>query len=217
MKKNRINIDLSLLHTNTGQLPWLPKNPRQWTKKDVENTAKSIKEDPDFLEDRPLLVVPFIDAPGQTPEVPDYVVFGGNLRREGSEAAKKDSAPCMAYYPETEEDFETIKRRAMKDNGSFGSWDWDTLANEWDDLPLADWGIPVWKTDGNNGSDGSETGQKSKKEPKSSSRTANKNDVPKNASFRVVVEFDNSDEQNAFLSEMEERGLPAHIMTDYGG
>ena len=33
----------------------------------------------------------------------------------------------------------------MKDNGSFGAWDYDALANEWDDLPLADWGVPSWK------------------------------------------------------------------------
>lgn len=213
MRKERINIELSRLHLNTGQLPWLPKNPRQWTKADVEKTARSIEEDPDFLEDRPILVVPFIDAPDQTPEVPDYVIFGGNIRREGCDAANRESAPCVVYYPETEEDFETIKRRAMKDNGSYGSWDWDTLANEWDDNPLADWGIPAWNT----GSEGSETGQKATKEPKSNSRAANENDVPKTASFRVVVEFGNSEEQIAFLSEMEERGLPAHIMTDYGG
>lgn len=212
MKKYRDNIPIDCLELNTGQLPWLPKNPRQWSKIDVKNTGKSILEDPDFLEDRPLLVV-LID---ETAETYHYCVFGGNLRREGCEYAKRETAPAVIYVPECEEDYETIKRRAMKDNGSFGSWDWDTLANEWDDLPLADWGIPVWKTDGNNGSDGSETGQKSTKEPKSNSRAANKDDVPKNASFRVVVEFENSDEQIAFLSEMEERGLPAHIMTDYG-
>lgn len=33
----------------------------------------------------------------------------------------------------------------MKDNGSFGAWDWDALANEWDELPLGDWGVPAWK------------------------------------------------------------------------
>ena len=29
----------------------------------------------------------------------------------------------------------------IKDNVGFGEWDWDTLANEWDDLPLSDWGL----------------------------------------------------------------------------
>lgn len=32
MKKTRQNIALNSLEANTGQLDWLPKNPRQWTK-----------------------------------------------------------------------------------------------------------------------------------------------------------------------------------------
>ena len=53
------------------------------------------------------------------------------------------TAPCVIHYPENEADQETIKRRAIKDNGTFGSWDFDALANEWDG-PLTDWGVPVW-------------------------------------------------------------------------
>lgn len=195
MRKERINLELSLLHLNTGQLPWLPKNPRQWSKEDVEKTAASIVEDPDFLEDRPLLVVPFIDAPGQTPANIDHVIFGGNIRREGCEAAGRDSAPCVIYYPETEEDFETIKRRAMKDNGSYGQWDWDALANEWDDGHLPDWGVPVWNP------------TKETKERKSGSRAAGKGDVSKEFKYAVRVEFETAEEQFEFIAEMQERGL----------
>ena len=138
MKKERKSIAIDRIQLNTGQLDWLPKNPRQWTQTDIDRTAASIREDEDFLEDRPLLVVPFWK---------EFVAFGGNLRHEGCKAAKKPTAPCVVYYPETDEDRETIKRRAMKDNGSFGSWDFDALANEWDDLPLTDWGIPAWNAE----------------------------------------------------------------------
>ena len=127
-------IAVRLLEPNTGQLDWLPRNPRQWTREDVARTAQSIEEDPDFLEDRPLLVVPH----GKK-----WVVFAGNLRREGCLNAGLESVPCVTYQPEDEADQLTIKRRAMKDNGSFGSWDYDELANAWDDLPLEDWGIDV--------------------------------------------------------------------------
>ena len=135
MRKERKVIAIDRIQLNEGQLDWLPKNPRQWTQTDIDKTAASIIEDPDFLEDRPLLVVPF----GK-----EFVAFGGNLRHEGCKAAKKPTAPCMVYYTETEEDYATIKRRAMKDNGSFGSWDFDELANNWDDLPLGSWGVPSW-------------------------------------------------------------------------
>ena len=33
----------------------------------------------------------------------------------------------------------------IKDNASFGSWDMDVLANEWDSQDLDDWGIDVWQ------------------------------------------------------------------------
>ena len=136
MKKERMALRLSVIEPNTGQLEWLPKNPRQWTQSDIDRTAASIAEDEDFLEDRPLLVVPF----GKK-----YVVFAGNLRREGAKKDALATVPAVIYTPETGADYETIKRRALKDNGSFGSWDFDELANNWDDLPLVDWGVPAWE------------------------------------------------------------------------
>ena len=118
MKKERKKIGLDRLQLNEGQIPWLPKNPRQWTQTDIDKTRDSLVQDPDFLDDRPLLVVPF----GK-----EYVVFAGNLRHEGALAAKWVSVPCVVHYPETDEDRDTILRRAMKDNGSFGKWDYDEL------------------------------------------------------------------------------------------
>lgn len=32
----------------------------------------------------------------------------------------------------------------IKDNASFGEWDWDVLANEWDPEQLTAWGLDVW-------------------------------------------------------------------------
>ena len=151
MKKERKNLPLSILRLNEGQLSWLPANPRTWTQTDIDRTAASIREDPDFLEDRPLLVVPF-HAEGY------FIVFAGNLRHEGAAQEKLREVPCVVYYPHTEDDFETVKRRAMKDNGSFGSWNYDALANEWSDLPLGDWGVPVWDADDQSGEGGNSGG-----------------------------------------------------------
>lgn len=33
----------------------------------------------------------------------------------------------------------------IKDNVNFGEWDFDTLANEWDNEELDDWGVDVWQ------------------------------------------------------------------------
>ena len=138
MRKERKRLPLSKLELNTGQLGWLPKNPRQWKQLDIDRTKTSITEDPDFLDDRPVLVVPADDA-GK------YVVFAHNLCTHSARELGWKDIPCVIYYPETEEDHYIIKRRTLKDNGSFGSHDYDILADEWDDMPLADWGIDAWE------------------------------------------------------------------------
>ena len=135
MKKERTEIVLNHIQLNEGQLSWLPKNPRTWTQTDIDKTAASIKEDPDFLEDRPLLVVAI-------PGTQDFTVFAGNLRSIGARAAKRSKVPCVLYTPETDADYETIKRRAMKDNGAFGQMDWDEVfSSEWGTMPLDQWGL----------------------------------------------------------------------------
>lgn len=40
------------------------------------------------------------------------------------------------------------KEFIIKDNASFGSWDMDVLANEWDSKDLDDWGVDVWQDNG---------------------------------------------------------------------
>lgn len=138
MKKERTMSKVSALATNDGQLGWLPKNPRQWSQADVDRTSRSIAKDTDFLEDRPILAVPF----GKS-----LIVFAGNLRYTAARGLHLKEVPVVVYTPENEDDKETIKRRSILDNGSFGSWDFDELANNWDELPLPEWGVPVWKPD----------------------------------------------------------------------
>lgn len=137
MKKQRIRANVADLVLNEGQLGWLPTNPRQWTQSDIDKTKASLKNDEDFMEDRPIMV---LQCDGK------LLVFAGNLRTTAAKALKWQVIDAVLYIPENDEDKETIKRRSILDNGSFGSWDYDMLANEWDDLPLADWGVPAWDT-----------------------------------------------------------------------
>ena len=117
-----MNIPLTKLLLNKGQISWLPKNPRKWTKSGLERMVASLNEDPDYLEDRPPMVVPYGDK---------YVVFACNMRVEGEkQRGARSELSCIVYNPVTEEDKEAVKRRATKDNGHFGLWDVDELANE---------------------------------------------------------------------------------------
>lgn len=126
-------IKLSQLAPNTGQIPGLPSNPRQWTKSDVERIAASLAETPELFEARPIIATPYN---GQ------LVILGGNLRYEGARKNKDAEVPVVVIPEDTP--VEKMKEIVIKDNGSFGAWDIDQLANEWDDGRLTDWGVPEW-------------------------------------------------------------------------
>ena len=129
-------IRINDIEQNTGQIPGLPANPRQWTKEDVDRLAASIEETPELLEARPLIVI----LHGTK-----FVVLGGNLRLAALKKLKRTEAP--AYILPGDTPVEKQKEIVIKDNGTFGSWDTDALANEWDDLDLGGWGVPDWVTD----------------------------------------------------------------------
>lgn len=127
-------IRLSLLEPNDGQVEGLPKNPRKISADDLERLKNSITKHPDFLALRELVVYPHGGK---------YVVLGGNMRLRAMRQLKFKEAPCKVVPEGTT--VEDLKTFAALDNGSFGSWDYDALANEWDDLPLVDLGIPAWE------------------------------------------------------------------------
>lgn len=128
-----IRIALKDLEQNTGQIPGLPANPRQWTKTEIDKIARSLRETPELFEARPIIVTQYAGK---------FVILGGNLRFEGCKQNKDKDAPCFIIQDDTPID--KMKEIIIKDNGTFGGWDYDALANEWDDLPLADFGVSAW-------------------------------------------------------------------------
>ena len=130
-----IRIRIKDLEQNTGQIEGLPGNPRQWTRAEVERIARSLQETPELFEARPLIVIPHGDK---------FVILGGNLRFAGCKHNKDKDVPCFVLPEDTPID--KMKEIVIKDNGSFGSWDYDALANEWD-VPFEDWGVPAWETE----------------------------------------------------------------------
>lgn len=126
-----VRIPVTDVELNTGQIEGLPANPRQWTRDDIDRIAKSLKETPELFEMRPCIVFPNEDK---------YILLAGNLRFSGARANGDKDVPCVVVPADTPID--KLKEYVIKDNGAFGFWDYDSLANEWDDLPLSDWGVP---------------------------------------------------------------------------
>lgn len=123
-------IKVNELLPNTGQIEGLPSNPRQWTKDEMDSLKKSISETPELLEARGAIVYPYGGK---------YIVLGGNMRLSAVKSLGWKEMPCVVLPEGTS--VEKLKEIVIKDNGSFGEWDMDALANDWDDLPLSDWGV----------------------------------------------------------------------------
>ena len=105
-----------------------PKNPRFIKDEKFRKLVKSIKEFPEMLDIRPIVV----DE--------NMIVLGGNMRLKACIEAGLKEVPILVadnLTPEQQEEF------IIKDNSSFGEWDWDILANEWDVKNLNDWGLDV--------------------------------------------------------------------------
>ena len=131
-------IHLTRLDFNTGQIPGLPPNPREWTDLEIKRLAKSMKGTPELTEARGCIVVPYEGR---------YVVLGGNLRLAAAKYLKWPDIMC-AVLPEGTK-VGKLKEIVLKDNSSFGSWDLSLLRKDWSEFDFGEWGIDVtWDTAG---------------------------------------------------------------------
>jgi hypothetical protein len=103
-------------------------NPRFIKDDKFKKLVKSIKEFPEMLELRPIVV----DS--------DMIVLGGNMRLKACIEAGLTEVPILVADQLTEEQ---KKEFIVKDNVGFGEWDWDLLANEWDTDLLEEWGLDL--------------------------------------------------------------------------
>ena len=104
-----------------------PDNPRIIKDDKYKKLVKSLQEFPEMTEVREIVVNK------------DHVILGGNMRYRAMQEAGWKEAPVKIVDWTEEKQREFV----IKDNNGFGEWDWDRLANEWDDVKLDDWGIDL--------------------------------------------------------------------------
>jgi hypothetical protein len=107
------------------------KNPRLIKDEAFKRLKKSLKKSPKLFRARPLLCS---DRTGT------LVIMGGNMRYQAAKALKYTKVPVIIMHGLTEDEEKEI---AIKDNGTFGEWDFSILASEWSDLPLEEWGVEL--------------------------------------------------------------------------
>jgi len=91
----------------------------------------SLARNPELFDARPIILS---DRTGE------LVIIAGNMRFEAAKSLGLREVPTILLPGLTEAKEREI---AIRDNINNGDWDWDLLANQWDDLPLGDWGLEM--------------------------------------------------------------------------
>jgi DNA modification methylase len=104
-----------------------PNNPRLIKDDKFKKLVQSIKDFPEMLSIRPIVVNQ------------DMIILGGNMRFRACKEAGIKEIPVIVT------DLSEDKQREflIKDNTSGGEWDWDMIANEWDSDELEAWGLDL--------------------------------------------------------------------------
>jgi hypothetical protein len=113
---------------NINEIKPNPSNPRIIKDEKFKKLVKSIQDFPQMLELRPIV----IDE--------NNIVLGGNMRLKACIEAGLKDVPVKQAKDLTEEQ---KKEFIVKDNVGYGEWDWDDLANNWDEQLLTEWGLDI--------------------------------------------------------------------------
>ena len=105
-------------------------NPRTINKHKFQKLVNSVKQFPEMLSLRPIVV----DK--------DNVILGGNMRYK---ACKELGLKEVYIIQAADLDDKQAQEFIIKDNVGFGEWDWDILANTFDNVELKEWGLDVWQ------------------------------------------------------------------------
>ena len=110
-----------------------PNNPRLIKDEKFLKLVQSIKDFPEMLDIRPIVVNQ------------DMIILGGNMRYKACKEAGLKEVPIIVTDLTEEQQREFL----IKDNTSGGEWDFEMLATEWDVEQLEDWGldVPSFETD----------------------------------------------------------------------
>jgi hypothetical protein len=103
-----------------------PENPRVIKDDKFRKLVKSIKEFPKMLEIRPIVVND------------DMIGLGGNQRLKACREAGLKEVPVISISNLNDQE---QKEFIIKDNLSYGEWDWNVLMEGWNNEALQDWGM----------------------------------------------------------------------------
>lgn len=150
-----------------------PKNPRLIKDDKFKKLVQSLKDFPEMADVREIVVNK------------DHVVLGGNMRLKAMQEAGWTEAPVKVVDWSQDKQDEFV----VKDNASFGEWDWEILANEWNAKELNDWGIDFNKIGVINSSD------------ENSEWVGMPDFEPREDTTKIIIQFQTEEERDAYIEE----------------
>jgi hypothetical protein len=106
-------------------------NPRYIKDANFNKLCKSIQSFPKMLELRPIIINE------------DNVIIGGNMRYKALVQLGYQEIPDQWVKQVNDMTPEQVQEFIIKDNLPYGEWDWDELANNWDEDKLIEWGLDI--------------------------------------------------------------------------
>lgn len=128
-----VEIPLDRLEMNEGQLEGLPYNPQEMTERELKQLKSNLRKRNKLFKKRGLLVYPLENG--------NYIIISGNKRYKALTEMKYKSAPCQIIEKETT--IEELKAYVLIENKHYGKWDWDAIANQWEESLIEEIGIEL--------------------------------------------------------------------------
>lgn len=121
-------IKLSSLHLN-------PRNPRTISVERFQALVKSLKDFPQMMELRPIIV----DKTG--------MIIGGNMRYRALKEIGHTTVPASWVRRADKLTKAQLRRFIVMDNEGFGEWDDDVLSADFELAELEEWGVSLPEID----------------------------------------------------------------------
>ena len=112
-----------------------PKNPRIIKDDKFKKLVQSIKDFPEMMEKRPMVCVTDVDK--------KIYPLGGNMRLKAIQEIGHKEIPDTWVMLADSWTQEQRNEFIIKDNVGYGEWDWEDLANNWDEQLLTEWGLDI--------------------------------------------------------------------------
>lgn len=126
--KNNYSITNKVNYIDISELVLMDKNPRKISKENFERLKKSLQNNKEFFEARPIICS---NRTGQN------IIIAGNQRYRAAKELGMKKVPCVIMTLSEEKE----KEINIRDNVELGEWDFDILKDCFNKNDLEDWGV----------------------------------------------------------------------------